>query len=139
MKVIDATNLKVGRLASYVAHEALKGETFRIVNAEKAVVTGTKDSILKRYKFKRTVGSRYQGPFYPKRSDRILKRSIRGMLPYKKQRGREALDRIRAYIGVPEELAKQKPEVPEVAKLGVIEKRMYMTLANLSNELGAKQ
>ncbi|MDP7282311.1 MAG: 50S ribosomal protein L13 [Candidatus Undinarchaeales archaeon] len=138
MKIIDATDLKVGRLASYTAKEALKGETIRIVNADKAVVTGTKSNILERYKFKRTVGSRYQGPFYPKRADRILKRAIRGMLPYKKQRGRDALDRVRAYLGVPEELAKQKAVSVEIAHIGEIENRLYMTLNDLSQELGSK-
>jgi len=138
MKVIDATKHKVGRLASYVAQDALKGETIRIVNADKAVFTGTRANILKKFKFKRKVGSRYQGPFYPKRADRIVKRVIRGMLPYKKQRGRAALDRIRAYIGVPEEFAKQKAVAVEGAKIGVMEKRLYLTVGELSKQLGAK-
>jgi len=138
MKVIDATKHKVGRLASYVAQDALKGETIRIVNAEKAVFTGTRANILKKFRFKRKVGSRYQGPFYPKRADRIVKRVIRGMLPYKKQRGRDALDRVRIYIGVPEELAKQKAVTVEGAKVGVMEKRLYLTVGELSKQLGAK-
>ncbi|MFH1450479.1 MAG: 50S ribosomal protein L13 [archaeon] len=138
MKVIDATNLKLGRLASYVAQDALKGETIRIVNAEKAVVTGNRKDILTKFRFKRQVGSRYHGPFYPKQADRILKRVIRGMLPYKKQRGRDALDRIRAYLGVPAVFSKQKFETVKGAQLGVIEKRLIMTLADLSQELGSK-
>jgi|TARA_Y100000310_G_scaffold344923_1_gene460545 large subunit ribosomal protein L13 len=138
MKIIDATDLKVGRLASLMAQEALKGETIRIVNADKAVVTGTRSDILTRYRFKRDVGSRYQGPFYPRTADRIVKRSIRGMLPYKKQRGRDAFQRIRTYIGVPEELAKQKTETLESANVGAIEKRLYMTVGALAKELGAK-
>lgn len=138
MKVIDATKHKVGRLASYVAQDALKGEVIRIVNADKAVFTGTRANILKKFRFKRKVGSRYQGPFYPKRADRIVKRVIRGMLPYKKQRGRDALDRIRAYIGVPEELAKQKTVTVEGAKIGIMEKRLYLTVGELSQQLGAK-
>lgn len=138
MKVIDATNHKVGRLASYVAQDALEGETIRIVNADKAVFTGTKADILKRFKEKRRVGSRYQGPFYPKCADRIVKRVIRGMLPYKKKRGRDAYQRIRAYIGVPEELINQKTEIIDGAKLGVIEKRLYLTVGELSKLIGGK-
>lgn len=137
MKVIDATNLIVGRMASYVAKGALNGESYRIINVEKAVITGVHNNIISRFRQKRDVGSRYQGPFYPTRADRIVKRVIRGMLPYKLQRGREALSSIRTYIGVPDEFAKAKPETIEGAKLGFVEKRMYMTVGEISKLIGA--
>jgi large subunit ribosomal protein L13 len=139
MKVIDATNLKVGRLASYVAKDALNGETINIINTEKAVITGTKSSILERFRKKRSVGSRYQGPFYPKRDDRIVKRVIRGMLPYKKKSGREALDRIKTYLGVPPEFEKEKAVTIEGADRGVMEKRLYMSIDELARLIGANQ
>jgi len=41
------------------------------------------------------------GPYYPKRPDRIFKRAIRGMLPYKTEDGREALSNVRVYVGTP--------------------------------------
>lgn len=41
------------------------------------------------------------GPYYPKRPDRIFKRAIRGMLPYKTEDGREALSNVRVYVGNP--------------------------------------
>ncbi len=41
------------------------------------------------------------GYFYPKRPDGIFKRTIRGMLPHKKQRGREAFESVRVYVGNP--------------------------------------
>jgi len=137
MKLIDATNHRIGRLASYVAQDALNGETIRIVNSEKAVVTGRKKDILKHYFKKRSVGSRYQGPFYPKRPDRILKRTIRGMLPYKRERGRKAYKRVRAYIGVPEAFQDKEFISIKEAALGRIEKRSYMKLGALSKELGS--
>jgi len=139
MKVIDATNLKVGRLASYVAQDALKGETINIINAEKAVVTGTKSNILERFRKKRSVGSRYHGPFYPKRADRIVKRVIRGMIPYKKKSGREALDRIKTYLGVPPEFENEKAITIEGADRGVMEKRLYMSIDELARLIGANQ
>ena len=40
--VIDATNATMGRLASYVAKQALLGKQIAIVNSEKAIITGNK-------------------------------------------------------------------------------------------------
>ncbi len=67
-----------------------------IVNAEKAVVTGDFNSILEQFKVKLTiVRTHYNpertGPKTPKRPDRVLRRAIRGMLPYDKQKGKAAL------------------------------------------------
>ena len=83
MKIIDATNLKLGRLASKVAKEALSGEQVSVVNAEKAVITGRKKDIFSTYREKTDVGSRYKGPFFPRVPHLIVRRTIRGMLPYK--------------------------------------------------------
>lgn len=100
MVTVDATGLVLGRMATYVAKLALMGEKIDIVNCEKAVVSGSKSKIDKRHKL-RSMGSPFHGPFYPKKEDRIVKRAIRGMLPYKQQRGREAFSRIKCYIGQP--------------------------------------
>ena len=50
IKVIDAENAILGRLASYVAKQVLKGEEIVIVNSEKAIITGNKKNIQKNYK-----------------------------------------------------------------------------------------
>ena len=136
MKLIDASNLKIGRLASYVAKMALEGEDIAIINAEHSVVTGTKPDIVANYSQKRKVGSRYKGPFFPKRADRILKRTIRGMLPYKKQSGRDALNRIKVYLGEPSEFEGQEAETLEDAKIGRIERQKYLELGKLSEHIG---
>ncbi|MFO7872663.1 MAG: 50S ribosomal protein L13 [Candidatus Undinarchaeales archaeon] len=139
MKVIDATDLKAGRIASRIAKKALEGEEFIIINSEKAVISGSKETNFEKYSKKRDVGSRYRGPFFPKRSDRILRRTIRGMLPYKKKRGKEALKRIKTYIGVPEEFKDKKAETIEKAKIGNVEKKRYIQLEKLSKKLGGKK
>jgi large subunit ribosomal protein L13 len=101
MKTVDAEGLILGRMATQVAKLALMGEQINIINCEKAVVSGSQSKIDKRHKL-REMGSPFKGPFYPKTADRIVKRAIRGMLPYKQQRGRNAFERIRCYIGQPE-------------------------------------
>lgn len=99
--IIDADKLIVGRLATFVAKQALMGEKIEIVNAEKAVIIGSKDDVLTKFKQRRARGSPHFGPFYPKSPERILKRSIRGMIPYKTTRGRTALENVKCYKGVP--------------------------------------
>ncbi len=136
--VIDATDLIMGRLASYTAKRLLSGDRVIIVNAEKAVITGNKQAIIQRYKEKlqiRTASNPRRGPFHPRMPDRILRRTVRGMLPFKQAKGREAYHRLRVYIGVPEQYVnKEKITVPEasIARL----KSRYITLTTLSKELG---
>ena len=44
--IIDATNIILGRLASFAAKHALLGETIEIINCENAVITGNKKRTL---------------------------------------------------------------------------------------------
>ncbi len=103
MLIIDGENAILGRLASEVAKKLLEGENVIIVNAEKVVVSGDRQWLIKFFKQRRDRGIVHFGPFYPKRSDRIVFRAIRGMLPYKKERGRKALRRLKVFLGVPEQ------------------------------------
>ncbi len=138
MKIIDATNLKLGRLASHVAKDALKGEEIAVVNAEKAVITGRSPDILATYREKRDVGSRYKGPFFPRVPHLIVRRTIRGMLPYKNETGRNAFKRVRVYIGVPKDLSGKETSIYDGAKLGITEKRSFMTIEEIAKHLGWK-
>ncbi len=106
--VVDAEGKILGRMASYVAKELLKGKRVAIVNAEKAVITGNPQTILNKYLTRRSIQSTIhprKSPVQPRTPDRIVWRTVRGMLPMKKAKGREALRRLRVFIGVPEELA----------------------------------
>jgi len=105
--IIDASNLVLGRLASIVAKRLLSGESVVVVNAEKAVVTGARSSIFADAHAKleiRTLGSKKKSPKHPRRPDGIVRRTVRGMLPRDKQRGKDAFSRLRVYIGVPEDV-----------------------------------
>jgi len=107
--VIDGENATAGRLASYSAKQALLGNEIAIINAEKAVVTGREKEIKEKYlKLRQKGGSAIKGPFFPSQPERILKRMIRGMLPYKRTRGREAFKRIKCYKGLPKEFENMK-------------------------------
>lgn len=110
MKIIDGKDATAGRLATYVAKEVLKGEEIRIVNCEQIIITGSKKDIKEKFEAKRKrVGSTQKGPKVSRASEKIVKRIIRGMLPnYRKGRGREALKRIKCYVGVPKEFEESK-------------------------------
>jgi len=103
MEVIDATDTILGRLATEVAKKVLKGEEVVIINAEKAVISGNREFIFKKYLERRERGTPQHGPFFPSRPDMIVRRAIRGMLPYKTPRGKEAFKRVKVFISVPEE------------------------------------
>jgi large subunit ribosomal protein L13 len=108
MIVIDGKDLILGRLAAYTAKKALLGETINIVNAEKVVITGTPGYVLSAQKRKREMGAPLIGPYYPRMPERIVKRTIRGMIPYKKPRGKEAFARIKCYAGIPDDFKSEK-------------------------------
>jgi len=101
--VIDAEGLILGRMASQVAKRLLNGEKIIIVNAEKAIISGKRLSILREKQEFLQVGHFRKGPLHPRRPDRIVKKAIRGMLPRKKPRGKDALKRLKVYIGVPKD------------------------------------
>lgn len=107
--LIDATDGMLGRIASFAAKQALLGNEVVIVNCEKAAVTGNKRSVIEEFQISRVRGgSSRKGPRYPKSPERIMKRTVRGMLSYKQGRGEAAFLRIKCYNAVPEELKNEK-------------------------------
>ncbi len=102
--VIDAKNSILGRVASAIAKEAIKGLNVVVVNSDLALVSGRRRDIIEAYQVKRKRGgSAQKGPNFPSDPSRIIKRTVRGMLPYKQARGLEALKRVYCYDGVPAE------------------------------------
>ncbi|HUW86428.1 MAG TPA: 50S ribosomal protein L13 [Methanoregula sp.] len=136
--VINGDGLLLGRLASLVAQRGLAGEEIAIVNAEKAIISGSRARVLGNYEHKRSRGSTGWGPFFPRRPDHIMKRTIRGMLPYKRPRGVGAMKRIKCYVGVPVEFVGKEMEVLEDAHMNRLNNPAYVTLGAVCTFLGAK-
>jgi large subunit ribosomal protein L13 len=137
--VIDANGLILGRLASLVARRLLSGEAIAIVNAERAVVSGSPETTVLKYQTMRTKGSKEKGPYFPKRSDMILRRTVRGMLPYKQALGKEAFGRLRVYVGTPPELADVDVETLSSAHKSRLSTIKVTDLEEISLRLGAKK
>jgi len=131
--VVDARDCILGRVASQVAEAALDGDRVAVINAEDAVITGSEDDIMSTFRKRRDLGSD-SGPYYPKRPDEILKRSIRGMLPYKKQRGREAFENVRVYVGNPHD---RDGEILDGTSLDRLSNIRFVHLGDVSEQLGA--
>ncbi len=135
MKIIDGTDLIAGRLATTVAKMALEGEVIRIVNADKVIISGEPKTIIKSFTDKIHRGNALNGPYQPRRADLILKRIIRGMLPYKKERGIKAFKRIKAFLGVPDEF---KSNLITIKGISFAESNInkHISLGELSKRLG---
>jgi len=136
--LINADGLIVGRMASKVAKKLLNGEKVTIVNAEKAVISGRKKNKVAEAKTFLEVGAPMRGPFHYRRPDRILRKTVRGMLPFKQPKGKSALKKLKIFINVPEELRDQKMVTFREAQASKL-KGPYFTLGELAKEIGWNQ
>ncbi len=106
MLIIDGKDKLLGRLATQVAKLLLKGEEVAIINAEEIKISGHKEDLVAMYKQRLELKNKVNpehSPYWSRRPDLLVKRSIRGMLP-KHAKGREAYKRLKVYIGMPKEL-----------------------------------
>jgi large subunit ribosomal protein L13 len=136
--LINADGLILGRMASKVAKKLLNGEEVIIVNAEKSVLSGKKKSKVAEAKQFLEVGAPERGPFHYRRPDRIMRKTVRGMLPIKQPRGKTAYKRLTVFMGVPEDLKDQKMNTFAEAQAAKL-KGPHFTLAELAKEVGWNQ
>ena len=136
--IIDANNLILGRLGTYVAKKTLLGEKVDIVNCEGCVITGDKDKVFEDYDRFLKMGTPSKGPFVRRMPDRFVKRAIRGMLPYKKERGRKAFKNIKCYRGVPDSLKDQKFDTLKEANVGKLPNLKYVSVKDICVHIGDK-
>lgn len=138
--LLDAKNQILGRLASFAAKQAISGETVIVLNAEKAVVSGRRRNIIDEAKHRlntRTLQSQEKAPVHQRRPDLYFRRVVRGMLPWKKPKGKAAFHRVYVYVGVPDEYSNKTPvHVPgaDASKLVT----PYITLEDLAEEIGGQ-
>ena len=136
--IINAENLILGRMGSRVVKKALLGEKIDIVNCEKAVVTGSKKNVLFKAREKLEIGQPSKGIFVQRQPDRFVRRAIRGMLPYKQEKGRSAYSRIMCWIGVPEAFKGQKIETVAEADVSKVPNLKFVTVKDICRHLGGK-
>ncbi|MHA2090056.1 MAG: 50S ribosomal protein L13 [Candidatus Kariarchaeaceae archaeon] len=134
---IDGTDLVLGRLSSWLAKRLLSGEKVTVVNAQDMIVSGKKRFLVESHLQKReraTHTNPNRGPFYPRYPDRILRRTVRGMLPWKTSAGKQAFRRLSAYIDIPEKL--QDKAFISISEAKRTINNSYMTVGDLSKAIG---
>jgi len=138
--IIDGEGHILGRLASVISKKLLEGEEIVVLNADKIIITGSKEWAYAKYKQRIDRASisnpRDLGPKYPRKPDDIFRRTVRGMLPYKKSKGRSAFKGLKAYIGVPKEFKDSESTTLPQAESRNIKKGIE--LGKISKLLGAK-
>ncbi len=99
--IFDGKEAIFGRLASEAAKNILRGNSVEIINCEEIIVSGDKYNFLKKIQEKKKMGagSSLKGPNYSRLENKLIKRMIRGMLPWDRQKGRDAYRRLRCHIG----------------------------------------
>ncbi|MFW9787147.1 MAG: 50S ribosomal protein L13 [Candidatus Thorarchaeota archaeon] len=138
VKIFDAENMVVGRLGAKAAKAAILGDKVVIVNVEKAIITGKRRTVIEAFKEKFNIRTSYnprKGPFHERRPDKMVRKMLRGMLPWPTPKGKAAYKRIKVYIGVPEQYADSEKIVLEGAKYKSMTQK-FITVGDLSHELG---
>jgi len=134
MKVIyDAEEAVVGRLGTSVAKDLLKGKSVFIINSEKAIVSGDKKVIIERISdLRKKGGTSRKGPKVSKIPERLLKRMIRGMLPWDRQKGRDAYKRLKCFVGVGD---LKEEDLKNLKKVQHTKPNRYITIKQISEAL----
>lgn len=137
--IIDANNMIMGRMASFIAKKALLGEKIDVINCEKAFFSGNPEDTLHTYWYRgRDMGGPRKGPFLSRMPDRFVRRIIRGMLPMNKARGREAFKRVMCYIGTPEEFKDKPVEKLPHANTSRLTTLKKVSVAEICKHMGGK-
>jgi large subunit ribosomal protein L13 len=135
--IIDATGLLVGRLATRAAREAMHGRNVRVINCEKAAISGRKHMVIAQWKRRYGMGVPRKGPFVDRQPDKFVRRIIRGMLPHKTSRGRAAFALVMCYVGAPKEFG-GKHVTFEDAGVAKLPTTRHITIGELCRQLGGK-
>ena len=133
--IINGKDLILGRASAFIAKKTLLGEKVDLINCEEMVITGNRKNIIAKYKRKKTMGVPSKGPFQPRNPDMFVKKVIRGMLPYKQSKGREALKRIKCHIGSPKDIKGESKTIKQ-ASINKVPNYKYIQIKEVCKELG---
>ena len=139
--IIDGRGHLVGRLASKVAKEILRGQRVVVVRCEQMNISGS----LFRNKLKWAEYIKKSNNTNPRRNfkhfkspSRIFWRTVRGMTPHKAPKGKAALQKLKVFEGIPFPYdQKKRMVVPEALKvLRLKAHRKFCVLGDLASMVG---
>ena len=126
-------------LAARAAKDALLGEEVVVVNCSKIMISGKKENTFANEKAKRDrKGYPLKSAKFSRLPDRFVRRAIRGMLPWKKPRGKEAFKRIMCYINVPEQFQGKDSITLKDSSVNKLPSTKYITIGAVCKHLGGK-
>lgn len=139
--IIDGKGHLLGRLASVVAKELLRGQKIVVVRCEAINISGS--LFRNQLKFadflKKTRNSNpRRGHIHFRSPARIFWRTLRGMTPHKTARGAAALGRLKVFEGIPHPYdEKKRMVVPNALKvLRLRNFRKFCVLGDLAAKVG---
>lgn len=139
MKIYNGDNMILGRLAARVAKDALLGEEVTVVNCEKIIVSGSKETNFARATQKRgRYGHPHRSQTHSRLPDRWVRRTIRGMLPWKQARGKEAFKLVSCHVGVPADLAGKELITLKDSAMSKLPNLKYQTIGEICSHIGGK-
>merc|ERR1739845_166895 len=110
-----------GRLAAFVSKTLLEGQRVKILRAEQIVMAGPfyRQRYIYQIKIRRRCNvNPKRGPFHFRAPSKMFYKCVRGMLPIRTKRGREALMRLTCYEGIPAKYYHTRPKViPECMRV----------------------
>ncbi|VVB76144.1 50S ribosomal protein L13 [Candidatus Tiddalikarchaeum anstoanum] len=121
-----------------IAKLARMGNEIIIVNCEEGVLSGSRENVLKETLQVFHRGTPEWGPYPPVRPDRVVRRMVRNMVDYKSVHGNKDYKRIKTFIGVPEEYAKEISKEYKFKKSGDLVHNRYVKLGDMCRQIGAK-
>uniref|UniRef100_A0A2P2ID24 Large ribosomal subunit protein uL13 n=1 Tax=Hirondellea gigas TaxID=1518452 RepID=A0A2P2ID24_9CRUS len=139
--IIDCRGHLMGRLASIVSKELLKGQKVVLVRTEEIIISGSifRNRINFQFFLNKAMNTNpRRGPFHKRSPADMIKRTIRGMIPHRTKRGTSALKRLKAFEGVPPKYQRRKrvviPDALVLVRLKPIRKRTR--LGDLAEKFG---
>ena len=135
--IVDAKGMVAGRLSTKIAKALIKGEAVTIVNAEQAIIVGTTENIMEKFRMRVNAAVKsnpHFGPKYDRIPSKMLRRMVKGMLPSKKRTALRMVKNLKVFNGVPKELSKEKFVVFEEYRCN--EKHDFMTIKEIAQGLG---
>ncbi|MBS3170333.1 50S ribosomal protein L13 [Candidatus Woesearchaeota archaeon] len=135
---VNAEGIILGRLCTFVAKKALMGYNVNVVNIEKAIVTGNKKIVFGKYKRLREIGGPRFGITIVRTPRGIFKRALINMLPHKNARGRQAMERVKAFRGLPESLKDKKLVIVQGASVEKVPNTKYVSVLDIVKFIGGK-
>ncbi len=136
--IIDAKDTILGRLGTYVAKQVLLGKKVDVINCEESVVSGKKLPTIQLYLKKLHRGTVKRGPFFYRQPHMFVKRTIRGMLPFKIARGRNAFVNIKCHIGIPKNLENEKVMTIKGIGIDKLENANYLKVKDICKAMDRK-